>query len=105
MAGLNPVDRARLTLAGPMEETAEQPVRWQVGTVVDKVDQDEGRQHLAEFADLEEREYTMAYLAESELLSLHYQKQSCRLGGASAAHNKAQSDVGFQSVSPILLFC
>ena len=41
--------------------------------MVDVVDQDEGKQYLVEFADLEEREYEIAYLAESELLPLHYQ--------------------------------
>ena len=41
--------------------------------MVDWVDQDEGKQYLVGFADLEGREYAMAYLAESELLPLHYQ--------------------------------
>jgi hypothetical protein len=44
-----------------------------VGTVVDVVDQGERKHYLVEFADLEGREYAMAYLVESELLLLHYQ--------------------------------
>ncbi len=55
-----------------MEASAEQLARGQVGTVVDGVDQDEGKQYLVEFADLEGREYAIAYLAESEPLPLHY---------------------------------
>lgn len=57
----------------PIEEPAEQLARGQVGTVVEVVNQGESQQYLVEFADLEGREYAMAYLAESELLPLHYQ--------------------------------
>jgi len=64
---------AQLTLLEPMEESAEQLAWGQVGTVVDMVDQDEGKPYLVEFAVLEGREYAIAYLAESELLPLHYQ--------------------------------
>jgi hypothetical protein len=73
VATLTPIDVARLTLVEPMEESAEQLARGQVGTVVDAVEQGEGKQYLVELADLEGREYAMAYLAESELLPLHYQ--------------------------------
>ena len=73
VATLNPISVARLTLVEPIEESAEQLARGQVGTVVDVVDQDEGKQYLVEFADLEGQEYAMVYLAESELLPLHYQ--------------------------------
>ena len=73
VATLNPIDVARLTLVEPMEESAEQLARGQVGTVVNVVDQGEGKQYLVEFADLEGREYAMAYLTESELLPLQDQ--------------------------------
>lgn len=73
VATLKPIDVARLTLMEPMEATAEQLAQGQVGTVVDVVNQDEGKQYLVEFADLEGREYAMAYLTESELLPLRYQ--------------------------------
>jgi len=63
-----------------MEEPAEQLERGQVGTGVDGVDQDEGKQYLVEFADLEGREYEIAYLAESELLPLHYQFTAAQEG-------------------------
>ncbi|MEA5452495.1 DUF4926 domain-containing protein [Leptolyngbya sp. CCNP1308] len=73
VATLQPIDVARLTLVEPVEGAAEQLARGQVGTVVDVVDQDESKQYLVEVADLEGREYAMAYLMESELLLLHYQ--------------------------------
>ena len=73
VATLNPIDVARLTLVEPMEESAEQLARGQVGTVVNVVDQGEGKQYLVEFADLEGREYAMAYLTESEQLPLQDQ--------------------------------
>jgi hypothetical protein len=73
VATLNPISVARLTLVEPMEESAEQLARGEVGTVVEGVDQDEGKQYLVELADLEGREYAIAYLAESELWPLHYQ--------------------------------
>jgi hypothetical protein len=60
-------------LVEPMEKSVEQLARGQVGTVLDGVDQDEGKQYLVEFAVLEGREYAIAYLAESEFLPLHYQ--------------------------------
>jgi hypothetical protein len=40
VATLSPINGARLTLVEPMEESAEQLARGQVGTVVDVVDQD-----------------------------------------------------------------
>ena len=46
---------AQLTLLEPMEESAEQLAWGQVGTVVDMVDQDEGKPYLVEFAVLEGR--------------------------------------------------
>ena len=73
VATLQPIDVARLTLVEPVERSGKQLARGQVGTVVDVVDQDESTQYLVEFADLEGREYAMAYLTESELLPLHYQ--------------------------------
>jgi Domain of unknown function (DUF4926) len=73
VATLQPIDVARLTLVEPVERAGEQLARGQVGTVVDVVDQDESKQYLVEFADLEGREYAMAYLMESELLPLRYQ--------------------------------
>lgn len=73
VATLHPIDVVRLTLVEPIEEPAEWLARGQVGTVVDVVDQGESKQYLVEFADLEGREYAMAYLVESELLPLHYQ--------------------------------
>lgn len=73
VATLTPIDVARLTLVEPMEESAEQLARGQVGTVVDVVAEGESNQYLVEFADLEGREYAMAYLTESELLPLRYQ--------------------------------
>ena|GEM_PF-1506841 len=42
-----------------MKASAEQLARGQVGTVVGRLDQDEGKQYRAEFADLEGREYAM----------------------------------------------
>jgi len=39
---------AQLTLLEPMEESAEQLAWGQVGTVVDMVDQDEGKPYLVE---------------------------------------------------------
>jgi hypothetical protein len=73
VATLTPIDVTRLTLVEAREESAEQLARGQVGTVVDVVDQGESKHYLVEFADLEGREYAMAYLVESELLPLHYQ--------------------------------
>lgn len=40
-------------LAEPMEASAQQLVRWQMGTVVDGLDKDKVKQYLVEFADLE----------------------------------------------------
>ena len=50
-----------------------------MGTVVDMVDQDEGKPYLVEFAVLEGREYAIAYLAESELLPAALPVYGCLL--------------------------